>query len=457
MSKFSQIFKKFFLYFLVFSTAVAGTILLFYPGCITGDSMYQWQQSKSGHLDDFHPPMMSFIWIILNRLPLKTIPEFSNMFVFTTVIYWLAIALISRYFSNSRKRFFACFIVLGFSPPAFGIVSQIIKDGFCAIMLYLTFALALASRHYGYRKSISLLLSLLSLITLLVSIGLRFNAVFAAFPISFICVYGLIDSIPNPKIQDFFKRSSRRIIASIFIFSLLVFSVLTFNKQVVESHRYPEQIVTLYDVVGISVRSKHNYLPSFYETGQNETSIENLKTLYGFSVSSIWWYEGGIKLRFVENESERDELRKSWYHAIKSEFPSYLSHRINAFSNLMLHNIDYNHPFQCMKGGGDTSSSIPILYESLKSTFIFQGWFYVTSIILFLIAIASYQELFSWELILLGASGLMYGCAYFFIAVDPHLRYLYWDIFVFSVMGLRVIPFMFDKLFSKMFRPKSQS
>jgi len=416
--------------------------------------MWQWQQGNSGHLNDFHPPMMSFIWNSLNRLPLKTIPEFSNMFVFTTVIYWFAVALISRYFSNCRKKFLSCFIVLGFFPPAFGIVSQINKDSFCATMLYLTFALALASRHYGYRKSISLLLSLLSLITLLVSIGLRHNAVFAAFPISFIGVYGLIDSIPHPKIKDYFNRSSRRIIASIFIFSLLVFSILTFNKQVVESHRYPEQIVTLYDVVGISVRSKHNYLPSFYETGQNETSMENLKTLYGFSVSSIWWYEGGIKLRFLENQLQRDELRNSWYQAVKSEFPSYIYHRTSAFSNLMLHNIDYNQPFQCMKGTGDASSSIPILYDYLKSTFIFQGWFYMASIILFLIAIASYQELFSWELILLGASGLMYGCAYFFLAVDPHLRYLYWVVFVFSVMGLRVIPFVFEKLSLKIFRPK---
>ncbi|HEX9174200.1 MAG TPA: hypothetical protein VF861_16240, partial [Telluria sp.] len=73
-------------------TVVAGFVLsrmAFFPGFMSPDSFMQFEQSRTLRFTDWHPPLMSALWSVLNRVAHG--PE--GMLDFQLALLWLGLAL----------------------------------------------------------------------------------------------------------------------------------------------------------------------------------------------------------------------------------------------------------------------------------------------------------------------------------------------------------------------------
>jgi hypothetical protein len=58
-------------------TGVIVSILVFYPGCMSGDAGFPWQEAVYHHdlkYSDWHSPFIAFIWHLSNALPAQPTP-----------------------------------------------------------------------------------------------------------------------------------------------------------------------------------------------------------------------------------------------------------------------------------------------------------------------------------------------------------------------------------------------
>ena len=78
------------------SAGVLITALVFYPGCMSGDAQFSWNEAIfSGDLKfrDWHPPLIAFIWHLLNTLPLQPVPRYANLFLAMVCLFWIGVVL----------------------------------------------------------------------------------------------------------------------------------------------------------------------------------------------------------------------------------------------------------------------------------------------------------------------------------------------------------------------------
>jgi len=65
------------------------TLVAFAPGLMSPDSIDQWQQGRAWSFNDVHPPMMSALWGIFDRVW----PGPFLMLVFHNLLFWSGAAL----------------------------------------------------------------------------------------------------------------------------------------------------------------------------------------------------------------------------------------------------------------------------------------------------------------------------------------------------------------------------
>jgi len=102
-------------------------ITAFHWGVITPDTVDQFQQTLSGHYDDWHPPITAWIW----HLIIKLYPGSAGILIFNISLYWLGFGLFSRRLLREGKLIEAFLIIaIGALPIPFGQMGSILKDPF---------------------------------------------------------------------------------------------------------------------------------------------------------------------------------------------------------------------------------------------------------------------------------------------------------------------------------------
>ena len=114
--------------------------LLFYPGTMNNDSLWQLDQALKNEYFDGHPPIMSYLW---HFLIFSKNSGGASMFLFCLLMYSTAITFIAyAEFESNRKRW--VFIIFSFLfPPLLLILGFIIKDSLMTVSLLLAYSLML--------------------------------------------------------------------------------------------------------------------------------------------------------------------------------------------------------------------------------------------------------------------------------------------------------------------------
>ena len=153
-------------------------LLGWFPGVPNDDSNSQYAQALDRHFNDWHPPIMAWLWSMFRLLADGNGPMFS----FHIACYWLGFGLIAVALSRIGRPLAAWGIIgVGLFPPFLMMNINILKD----VGLAVTFLAAFAALFW-YRiqdRKVPLVVVAISAVLLFYGTLVRSNAVFGVVPL----------------------------------------------------------------------------------------------------------------------------------------------------------------------------------------------------------------------------------------------------------------------------------
>jgi hypothetical protein len=395
------------------------TLRAFFPGLVPSDALDQYQQGASFIFSDWHPPMMSFIWAILN----DWIPGPFGMLLLDCLLYWGALLLLSISIPRTHRKLSIAVIIVGFMPFTVGTLSHIWKDVLQAVIWLCAVGVICVSytREDGRERKLLLLAGLL----LFIGNALRFNAIFGLLPLVWLLL--------NKSRLDLWKKWA----IIFFIFPVLtIFLTGVFNYgflHAAKSRVYQSLIV--FDIGGVSHFSGKDY---FKEAWDNDEANKIVSTCYEAAAwDSYAWGNCSFVLKKLQSSGSWSDgsLMKKWVDAISHEPTAYIKHRYENYMNFLWNP-------NAVLGHQTVNNSLGFKYEitgmfralemvtnSYKDTFIFKPGFWLFSSFLFSLYGMLTRKSFARDVFLaLNLSSFLYLLGYLVVGVASEFRYSYWSI-----------------------------
>lgn len=292
----------------VIFTCISLIWVAFYPGFMSHDSIMQFGISKSLKFNDWHPPVMSFVWSILGFF----FPGPSGLLALHLGIFWVSIFI---WYQNYRVQYLSWLIfIIPFFPWILNFEGTLWKDVGMAFSLFLLSSLSQC--RPTARKVF------LALFCVIYAINLRYNAILATIPILFLLIY-----------RWFFLYSFTKTILttiSLVFFSVSVGSLLNYN--ILNSEKLkPSNYIIIDDLVYLSVKNNQSFLPGLNINELKVCASEEINQTR--LVGRIFCSSTAIQ----ENQQNllNADLKKIWFSKVL-EFPlEYFKFRMLAFGYLL--------------------------------------------------------------------------------------------------------------------------
>lgn len=412
------------------------TLYIFYPGYLSNDSVDQLTQGRENNYNDWHPPLMSWLWGRIDQV----VPGPFGMLVFHNLLFWGGLELFINSAAPNWSRYlkFVLVLLVGFYPPIFMLLSTIWKDvGMTAAFLFGTALLSYAQE----RKSGLALFA--ALIAIWYGLSIRINGIIAAIPLIFFAAVifhdlGYFATWKHP------NKTLQILISGIVLTGMMFFTTKVIEKGFIKvSPTYPIQQVLIHDLVGISLRTQEVFLPDYLLLPEPPT-LRELRRIYTPGTVNHLFFgdDGGLRLQFTNSRSLISNLVSTWENVVLDHPKAYLFHRSRIFyRQYWLEGSRVCHPYQ----DGTTPNALGIQssqtaltrnlfarMDSIQTTFLYRGWIYL--LITFLLVLYGYgYALFnrmkfplSTMILALSTSGLLFGVAYFFISPACDFRFNFW-------------------------------
>ncbi|MBT2493957.1 hypothetical protein J7E96_36845 [Streptomyces sp. ISL-96] len=399
------------------------TILVFSPGYLSNDSLYQLKQAMGREpLSDWHPPVMSLAWRAL--IALTGTP--ASMAVVQAVVFWGALWVIACCVQESTARRPGALAVLGIGllPHILTFVGVVWKDVHMAFALLVTSAIALSGlRLRADRRAMRWVLFGVGVLFLVYAILVRKNTIFAAIPVFVMLVLAL------------WRKPARRvwIISSAALAIGLVASTTTISaveRPVKTSQISQIMLDDLLHVLSVSELQSAAVSPDLREhlvAAAKECARIN-------ALSDTYWacYGRGEHGPFTA-VAHTDQITSLWISEMTSHVPGYLQYRLEIFSQFLFEPRYQYHP-------GITANDLqlelshPRLGRALQTyvdgaardlPVLFAGWFWLT--IAVVLAIRPGSGGFAMPVRALGISSAAYVLGYLPILPVTNYRYMYWS------------------------------
>src|SRR5450631_4328560 len=150
------------------------TLLIFYPGILTYDAKFVYEDIARGVLGDWQSPVMTVLWGAIDPVA----PGAASMFLLIATSYWLGFGLLALALARRSDRFALLLPLLALMPPAFVFVGIIWRDVLFATSWLLAAAIVFAAAEGGAR--FRMLIRVLALALCALGVLLRPNALIAA-------------------------------------------------------------------------------------------------------------------------------------------------------------------------------------------------------------------------------------------------------------------------------------
>lgn len=411
---FNEIMSRKSVRFIILSGIFFSFLLCFAPGFMTTDTYTQFNQAMKGVYDDWHPPVMAFVWRCLLFLQEGPLP----LLCFQLLMLFGACYLLSgQKRPNGGTRWVWIFFPL--LPQVYCLAGVIWKD----VQMAFSLLLGMALYFYWDSERASKLPLFGSVLFLAYAVLIRHNAIFAVLPLIFFV--------------SFWGFSNKKLIKSILVtfFSLILFVVISnfINYGLLNAKiTYPQNIFIVNEISFAS-----------HEVGQNL-----------FSESSPY---GKLNLSDIPNdmfEPKWDYYRPSLnqYHSvIKDDYTrlimehplALLKVKLSLFAQIMKFPlrpvgmiVDFKDPKQNIPPSwlreqlinvNKFINNYAIFGIHILRAFFLPVFFIPMSIILLLLNIPV-KSPDNKKIIILVFSTNLYLFSYFFAPVIATFRYLYWDV-----------------------------
>lgn len=432
--------------FLVFYVALACftvTVLAYYPGYMSPDSVMMLDGARHGVTSNVYSPLLSYIW----RMTDKVIPGPGGMLIFQNLVYWLSLGLIACSATTNRLLRCAFVVCSGLWPPTFGMLGTIWKD--VGMQGFLLAAVAFIL-YANYKQRLWPLV--IATLVLFMACGYRQNAIAAAIPLIATILYYFSLLGPKRFIRPYVWAQEKRLMPAFYslmaIFLLASFLIglnLLNNYGVQDAKLWSDAMV--HDLAGISVLQNTNYLPPY--VNRNGLSVEDLKHMYSpLHANSLFIPESrrflGVPdplpdktVSYSLTNADARALQFHWLRVVLEHPGSYLHHRLSIMKRLLvlrprqpwypyITGIDPN-PFGLTFHADRFNQMVMAMIRySAFSTSLYSAWVYYAAV--FLCAAVSFLWDFAYARFvqLLAVSVGLYFLSIFGFGMSGDFRYNIW-------------------------------
>jgi hypothetical protein len=411
------------LYLAVCAVIAAGyalTLSIFYPGIMTYDAKFVYEDIAKGVLGDWQSPVMTVLWGMIDPVA----PGAASMFLLIATTYWLGFGLLALALACRSTRLAMLLPLLALLPPAFVFVGVIWRDVLFATTWLLAAAIAFVAAGRGPRFRLPA--QTLALALCAFGVLLRPNALIAA-PV-------LAAYIAWP-MQMTLRRTAILFVPA--IAGLFALVQVVYYDALGATRQHPLQPIMMFDLGGISHFAKQNQFPVSWS--EQETT-QLLNTCYRPTEWDIYWRLEPCD--FVMRKIEREEklfgtpaITEAWGRAIVRHPAAYLRHRA-AFmwnflggDNLTMWVADIERPTQNVFADRPAFVALVSLHDRLKSTPLFQAGAWL-SVCLIACGFAWRRRETPEGAFALGTCGsaAVYVLSFLAVGVASDFRYAYWAV-----------------------------
>lgn len=313
------------------------TLMIFYPGFFSEDSIAQIEEARSGLYSDGNPPLMAFIWRYVDQI----YEGQAGMLALQLALYWAGLYLIVTNANLAYKKRIFFLICVGLFPGTLGILGTIWKD--VLMMAFGVFGIGLGMAGLNKKSNFYMILSLVSFF---VACSMRQNGIFVLPPIVFGTFYSYFSyhKIGLSKLKISILAATVGTVLFVCLNSILTYGVFDSKK----THLW--RLLPLFDLAGIYYhidRLPEENLPPF---ATSSFTIDKLRDQYTprslmpvvlplctedkSSCNPPPFFDIMLKPN-AEGSQQLQDLKFVWLQEIKNHPLAYLTHRIKAFSHLL--------------------------------------------------------------------------------------------------------------------------
>jgi hypothetical protein len=406
----------------IFAMTAAGfglTLRVFYPGVMTYDARYVYEDIAKGFYGDWQSPVMTALWSLIDPIA----PGSGSMFLLMATLYWLAFGVLALTVARRSLWLALALLLLALSPPAFVFVGIIWRDVLFAIVWLFSAALAFAVAGRGRQLRIPVQVFAIGLLAL--GVLLRPNALLAA------PVLGAYVLWPS---RFSWKRAAIVYVPAVIALYALV--QIVYYGALGATRQHPLHSIMVFDLGGITHFTKENQFPVVWSPAE-------IALLTGRCYQPTEWniYWTGEPCRFVMARLEGEKifgapaLVAAWARAVTRHPIAYLQHRAGfmrtflAGSNFTLWTEDIDHPTKTVFSGDPAFMALKTVHDALKQTPLFRAgtWLLLNVLICG----------FAWRrrdtpagAFAFGVCGsaVVYMMTFFAVGVAADFRYAYWAV-----------------------------
>ena len=396
------------------------TLLIFYPGVMTFDAKYVYEDIAKGTYGDWQSPVMVWLWGLIDPIA----PGAGSVFLMTVTTYWMGFGILSLVLASRGKAVALLLPLLAMTPPALALVGSIWRDILLATCWLLAAAVAYAVSEQ--RSPVRWVGQALALALVVLGVLLRPNALLAAPLLAAYVVW--ISRVTLLRLLMFYIPAA---IVLFGVVQLVYYGMLDAKRQ------HPLQTIMIFDLGGISHFAKQNQFPVEWSEAENAMLLDKC---YQPTLWDIYWRLEPCD--FVMRKVEREKglfgtpaISKAWLQAILRHPVAYLQHRsafmwnFLAADNLTMWTADIERPTQKVFVDRNAFNAMVSVHDLLKPTPLLRAGFWLLACIV--VCCVGWRRSPPREAAFaLGVCGsaTSYVLSFYAVGVASDFRYGYWAV-----------------------------
>jgi len=340
------------------------TFLVFYPGVMTYDAKFVYEDIAKHTLGDWQSPAMTMLWALIDPVA----PGPGSMFLLIATTYWVGFGLLAFTIARRSVWLAALVPILALAPPAFVFVGIIWRDMLFATSWLLAAVMAFAAA--GCVGRLRLALQVAATVLCAFGVLLRPNALIAA------PILGAYIAWPT---AFYWKRAAVTFVPAMALFFVLI--QLVYYGALGATRQHPLQAIMVFDLGGISHFTGQNQFPVTWSSSESALLLNGC---YRPTEWDIYWRLEPCE--FVMRKLERDEklfgtpaIQNAWAYAVFHHPVAYLEHRAGFMwnfltgSNLTIWVADVERPEMEVFADRPAFVTLKRVHDVLKPTPLFRA------------------------------------------------------------------------------------
>lgn len=404
----------------------------YWPGIMIDDARWQYQQSVDNSYEDWHPPLMAWIWRRLMFIQ----PGPAPMFVLQLALHWLGIGLAAYWaYRRRRPRLALAIALIGWIPAPLALTGTVTKDCLMGGALGCATGLLLVN-DLAQSRRVRVVIAGAAIVLTFFAAALRLNAVVACVPLLLVAHPARL-TCTRP-----------RIAASAVVGALALLATGPVINRLLDAEDTGVSLsLIIFDLGGITEHSGVNQFPDLGVRDPVAVNHRCYDPLQWDSYSS--WAKTPCPLGFEPFQNAKDENDLNpmaiWARAVLNHPLAYAEHRLTHFNlstwflvpggpQFTAWSQSVPNPWGYRVRPNGALGAVTAITDAAAHTPL--GWpiFWISVALAALLAALMARA--PPVIIALSASSFLYGLSYLVFGVAVGMRYYFWTI---SAAGLAAV------------------